>query len=532
MGNRILTIEDEEAIRASFVSFLEDYGFEMLEAENGEAGIELIEKELPDLLLVDLRMPKVDGLTVMDYIRTNHPSIPVIAVSGTGNIADVIEAMHLGAWDYILKPVEDLNILLYAVKRALEKVRLYRENEKYRERLESEVDKKTSQLTEANIRLKSINYELKEIVKNATRMVSINRIDQFGEEIMGHFGQHLMAAGGSIYLIRGEQLVCVSCLDPGHAPKTIDLPLKPDSPFQKVLETGQSLFCSGSDDISLAPSGWKGYQDDSFLIYPIRGQKGRIIGLLSIHNKTIPPFTEEDYEIGALLAAFCSEGLRATNAFEELLERERELEQSLSEKDVLLREIHHRVKNNMQIIISLMNLQRPVYKEEFDQRLVDKSIRRIQAMALAHEQLYRTEDLTKINLSLYVRGIVEEILRNSTMVGSKIKVSTAIEDHNIALDQIIPVGIIIHELVDNALEHAFRDGRAGWIKIEGGAVQNRCSISVTDNGTGLSADFDLETAGSLGFMLVKTLTSQIDGTVQYVRDGGTCFLLEFACSQL
>ena len=132
MSHTILTIEDEAAIRKSFVSFLEDYEYQTLEAEDGAEGIEVIKTARPDLVLADLRMPNVDGLQVLDYVGVHHPEIPVIVVSGTGNINDVIEALHLGAWDYILKPVEDLNILLFAVRRALEKVRLDVENRRYR----------------------------------------------------------------------------------------------------------------------------------------------------------------------------------------------------------------------------------------------------------------------------------------------------------------------------------------------------------------------------------------------------------------
>ncbi len=546
-GSRILTIEDEAAIRTSFVSFLEDYDFDMLEAENGKIGIELIDRELPDLILVDLRMPEVDGLSVLDYVSTRHPDIPVIAVSGTGNINDVIEALHYGAWDYILKPVEDLNILLYAVKRALEKVRLDRENRAYRERLEAEVEIKTAQLKEANIRLQSINHELKEIVKSTSKLISINRIDHFGSEFLEHFGRHLSATGGSMYLKQNGELICIGSLDQGHAPQSLTLPLREGAPFRRVMESKRPLMVRDLSDGSctLSRSGYEGYRDNSFLVFPIPGAKDSVTGLLSLHNKTLPPFTEEDQEIGALLTAFCSEGLRATMAFEALLTHEKRLKSSLTEKEILLREVHHRVKNNMQIIISMMNLQRPDYKSGHDRKLIDKSIHRIQAMALAHEQLYKTEDLSQINLAEYMKGIVHEVVRGTAAVGTDIQVNITIMDAYIGLELIIPVGIIIHELIDNALEHAFPNRSGGRVDVEGYYEGEKCILKVRDNGRGLPVDFDLECTESLGFLLIKTLAAQIKGSIQVdlgdetKTDGegergaseaeGAAFTLEFVC---
>ena len=134
---RILTIEDEQAVRESIVAYLEDSGFEMLQAENGRRGIELVERERPDLVLCDLRMPEVDGLQVLANVTQEQPETPVIIVSGTGVIADAIEALKLGAWDFITKPIEDMAVLEHAVLKSLERARLLRENREYRDHLEA-----------------------------------------------------------------------------------------------------------------------------------------------------------------------------------------------------------------------------------------------------------------------------------------------------------------------------------------------------------------------------------------------------------
>ena len=124
----ILVIEDEVFIRESLCDYLEDRGFRVLGAENGRVGLEIFERESPDLVLTDLRMPEVDGLEVLRCAVALSPSTPLIVVSGTGNIADSVQALRLGAWDYVLKPINDLSIILHVVEKALERARLQREN--------------------------------------------------------------------------------------------------------------------------------------------------------------------------------------------------------------------------------------------------------------------------------------------------------------------------------------------------------------------------------------------------------------------
>ncbi|MCF8128161.1 MAG: response regulator [Deltaproteobacteria bacterium] len=141
----ILIIDDDAAVRQSFVDYLEDLDYRILTAENGRIGLEVFEGENTDLVLVDLRMPEVDGLEVLAHIRKTSPDTPLIVVSGTGVIADAVEALRRGAWDYMLKPVEDLTVLSYAIKNALEKARLKQENRRYQEHLEQMVNDRTKE---------------------------------------------------------------------------------------------------------------------------------------------------------------------------------------------------------------------------------------------------------------------------------------------------------------------------------------------------------------------------------------------------
>ncbi len=157
----ILTIDDEENIRASFRMFLEDYDYQVIEAQNGREGLDMFFLKKPDLVLCDLRMPEVDGLEVIEQITQNSPDTPIIVVSGTGIIGDAIEAIHCGAWNYLLKPIQDMSILLHAINQAMERSRLIVENRAYQEHLEEEVTKRTQALQKAVKDLNQSHLKLK-----------------------------------------------------------------------------------------------------------------------------------------------------------------------------------------------------------------------------------------------------------------------------------------------------------------------------------------------------------------------------------
>lgn len=147
---RILVIDDEEAIRTSFQMYLEDNGYQVILAENGRQGIELFESESPDCILVDLRMPEMSGHDVIRHVSAGDSTVPLIVVSGTDVLEDAIRALREGAWDYLTKPVLDMAGLLHRVEETMERSRLIRQNEMYREHLEELVRKRTEELERTN----------------------------------------------------------------------------------------------------------------------------------------------------------------------------------------------------------------------------------------------------------------------------------------------------------------------------------------------------------------------------------------------
>jgi len=201
---------------------------------------------------------------------------------------------------------------------------------------------------------------------------------------------------------------------------------------------------------------------------------------------------------------------------------------SLEEKEVLLREIHHRVKNNMQIITSLLNLQSQNIEDKKYKDIFIDSQNRIQAMALIHEKLYQSESIAQINFKDYIEEIVSNIFE-SYSIKSNIKIDINIENIPIKIDYAVPCGLIINELVTNSLKYAFPDGRQGKIQISLKSNDNNMvQLSISDDGIGIVKDMDIRNTKSLGLHLVTALAeSQLHGQVILNREKGTEFQINF-----
>ena len=211
----------------------------------------------------------------------------------------------------------------------------------------------------------------------------------------------------------------------------------------------------------------------------------------------------------------------------QIIERRRAEERiraSLKEKEVLLREIHHRVKNNMQVISSLLKLQAGYVKDKADIEMFKESQNRIKSMALVHEKLYQSEDLSNIDFKGYIEHLANTLFRSYGINGTKTALKVDAEDVMLGVDTAIPCGLIINELVSNSLKYAFPAGREGEIEIVFRLIdENEIELMVSDNGVGIPEDLDFRNSNSLGLKLVNILTDQIGGRLELDRSKGTRF---------
>ncbi|MBE9529267.1 MAG: PAS domain S-box protein, partial [Proteobacteria bacterium] len=207
---------------------------------------------------------------------------------------------------------------------------------------------------------------------------------------------------------------------------------------------------------------------------------------------------------------------------------EEAIKKSLAEKEVLLKEVHHRVKNNLQVISSILNLQSGYITDESLLSIFKESQDRIKSMALIHEKLYRSNELTSIDFQEYVETL-SATLFCSYALGQNVKFSVDVADVRMDVDVAVQLGLLLNELCSNAMKHAFPDNRPGELTIKLGATEDKglYMLSVADDGVGLPDDFDIESTTSMGVRLIGAMVTQLEGTLKIERTDGTKFEITF-----
>ncbi|MES2625709.1 MAG: histidine kinase dimerization/phosphoacceptor domain -containing protein [Pseudomonadota bacterium] len=209
-------------------------------------------------------------------------------------------------------------------------------------------------------------------------------------------------------------------------------------------------------------------------------------------------------------------------------QKEQRIEAALKEKDVLLREIHHRVKNNLQIIDSLLNLQAARIVDSNVQEMLRESQNRIRSMALIHQTLYQSNDFAEVDFRLFLQSLVHTLASSHGVDPERIQITVEAEPVTLPIDLAIPCGLAVNELITNALKHAFPKERSGHVvtslKLD---VNGRVLVSVTDDGVGMPANINIATTPTLGLQLVTLLADQLGGTVDMDTSGNTRFSLNF-----
>jgi two-component sensor histidine kinase len=291
--------------------------------------------------------------------------------------------------------------------------------------------------------------------------------------------------------------------------------------FFRGLFWPQSVYgvLSASEWRWLEHAGWVLFED-TFLLIAIKHSIGE---MRRIADRTA--------EIESL-----NEGLEVhvANRTAELVAANAELEREVSErklaeaeKEVLLKEIHHRVKNNMQVITSLLNLQSRTIGEGPALSVFQDSQNRVKSMALIHETLYQSKDLSRINFGEYLRKLVAHVSRSYRIRPDAVKIQVKVDDVSLPIDTAVPCGLIINELASNSLKYAFPANRKGEINITFARVNADYVLRVSDTGVGLPKNFDPEQGKSLGMKLVRTLTAQLCGEIECRNGVGTAFEITF-----
>ncbi len=220
--------------------------------------------------------------------------------------------------------------------------------------------------------------------------------------------------------------------------------------------------------------------------------------------------------------------LSITRDITRLKEAEESVRASLREKEVLLKEVHHRVKNNLQVISGLLNLQAHHIDDPLGKEVYKESQNRVITMALIHEELYQKKDLSQVNFPEYLKNLAENLFASYGLDKDRVNLDVEAEDAQMVIDTAIPCGLIVNELVTNSLKHAFPGDRKGSIRITFRTTGNKkYYLSVADTGVGLPKEMDFESTKTLGLKLVSVLAEQLGSRLELDSKAGTRFSLEF-----
>ena len=303
--------------------------------------------------------------------------------------------------------------------------------------------------------------------------------------------------------------------------------------ISEVLQNGSKNWVN-EYRFRCADGSYKYVRDRAYVIYDTSGKAIRMLGAVADvteqkkSEKLLQEFNSELEEQVALKTARLNRILKKMEGeIRGRKETERDLQQSLVEKEVLLKEIHHRVKNNMAIILSLLNLQSRQVEQEEVKMLFQESQSRIKSMALIHELLYQQDNLASICFNDYMHQLSAFMLKSAPKKDCSIEVSIEADQSKLEIEQALPCGLILNELITNSLKYAFKEKKEGLIKLSFKQEKQFCRLQVSDNGPGISPSSFQSRTKSLGIHLVKSLVRQLGGSLEMFNEEGAHFVIQF-----
>lgn len=415
-----------------------------------------------DLILCDYALPNFDGLTALNILREIDTDIPFFLISGEISDLIAVQAMKDGANDYLKK--DNLHRLTPAITRELREAQIRKEH-------------------------KRVQYA---ITESERRLRNAERIAQMGNWELDHKNLKMVWSAQLYQIFEIQQVeedlsyeLFLNRIHPEDRIKT-DLAIKQSIEHKEPLE----VLCR----------------------IHLPGKKQKIVRMLS--ENVYDEMDNPHRSIGIMQDVTKS------------LETEMELKQSLSEKQFLISEIHHRVKNNLALIFSLLQLEANEIDSQQAKHILFSSIMRIKTMSLIHEKLYSSRDSANVPLHTFTNNLTK-ILNNHYNKDGKIIIKQELDEILLNVNQAMPVALILNELLTNALTHAFGQECTGKIVVQLQRTEDQICLSVTDNGIGIPKNTDGSGPDSLGLTIINLLTQQLNGTLKISRNNGSRFKIIF-----
>lgn len=484
----VLIVDDEPHNLKVLAKIVMDAGWQVRIEVNGKAAIAQCETEAPDLILLDVLLPDINGFAVCQRLKQNPKTqkIPIIFMTALVNAADTIKGFQAGAVDYITKPFQ-YEVVIARLKVHWQMSQMERQLAQQNQQLQQFNTQLQKQVNVRENQLKISQETLQNFLDNANDLIQSVSLEE------GYFlfvnQAWLKTLGYSLSEL--ETLTIFDILHPDYLPHCLPL-------FEK-LQQGKITELNDLELCLISKTGALVYLEGNTKCYP-----------------------------------GTDSGIGTWGIFRDVTERRRidvQLRRSLQEKENLLKEIHHRVKNNLLIVSSLMDWKCELSTDPFCHSLFADSQKRIQAMALIHEKLYSSDNLARINVGEYLMDLAQQLVIAHMSLKSSaphIELDCQLDPVFVNLETATPCGLIANELILNAIHHAFTDNESGTIALRLKSHNtNEYLLTVEDNGRGMPADFTVEATTTMGWQLIHLLTQQLEADIQIFRDSGTRIELRF-----
>ncbi|MFW5799986.1 MAG: histidine kinase dimerization/phosphoacceptor domain -containing protein, partial [Spirochaetota bacterium] len=507
---KLLIIEDSENDAILLLRELRKGGYD-IEHKRVEVPSDMkksLDEESWDAIISDYYMPNFTALDALNILKEKDPDLPFIIVSGAIGEETAVKAMREGANDYIMK--NELTRLIPAIEREIKETKIRRENKRAEE----------------------------ELKLNETRLYALHKLNQMTESSKEDMSKFVLQeaikltrseAGFIGFLKKNEQ-----CFDLGlwtdSKTNVYDAFNENDNKainfsgiINKSLKERKPIVINERNDLENIKKGklFKDIKINRVLSVPIF-RNNIIVTIVIVINKEKSYNDIDVKQLQLLMDGMCWTIKRR--------ETEDTLKNSLQEKKILLQEIHHRVKNNLQIISSLLNLQSRNIKDEHYYTIFKESQNRIKSMALIHDMLYQSDNLAQINFYQYIKKIIRNLYSSYATENRPVEMNIQIDNVHLNVDEAIPCGLIVNELISNSLKYAFPEDKNDnkiEIALYNGS-NNNYTLVISDNGIGIPDKyFRNNQSRSLGLQLVKALVKQINGNIELDNTDGTSFKINF-----
>lgn len=511
-----ILVVDDNADMLDYIKRLLEQRYSVETAEDGLAALASIEHRRPSLVLADVMMPRMDGFDLLRALRADPQTreLPIVLLSARAGEEARIEGLEAGADDYLIKPFSNRE-LLARIEACLKMAQIRQESAGREQalRLLAEQAQRDAETMAAQL-----NHILESMSDGFIALDKAGQVmyQNAAAAQLSNFNLHRYELGNT----QGDEWL--DSVDSEQADQyRYAMTAHVSAHFEHRYEN------LPQPDVWIETHAYPFQEGLGIFFRDISDRKQAEISLRQAKEELEDRVAERTTELRQIIA--------------ELQQAEDTIKASLREKEVLLQEVHHRVKNNLSIVSSLLQMQARRAQSPQASRILRDSQNRIGSIALVHEKLYSSKDLANINLAQYLQDLIVYLFESYNIRSKRITLDTQIEDLSLDIETAIPCGLIVNELVSNALKYAFPDDRTGVVQVSLTHSPNSSpdsqpprplTLIVRDNGIGLPPDFNLKQTKTLGISLVQGLVQQIKGTLEVSCQQGTEFKVQFTISDL